>query len=236
LHARIAVALEERFPEVAGSAPELLARHYVGAGLADQATRHWHKAAELAIARSANLEAIAHCDEAIAQLHTLPPSAERALTELEIQLAKGVAMRAGKGYSAPESEQVFARACELCEELGDQVRLVHAARGWWSFYAVTGRWRDGARVADQIAATARELHDRVALSVRWYVEGNDQALLRAARRGRAHAPRGAAPLWRGRPRHPHPAVGPRDGNIYPGPTLNRRVAGGAAGASGRHER
>ena len=59
----------------------------------------------------------------------LPPSAERARAELEVQLAKGVAVRAGRGYSAPEAERVFFRACELCEELGDRVRLAHALRG-----------------------------------------------------------------------------------------------------------
>ena len=68
LHAGIAAVLEERFPEIAAAEPELLARHYAGAGSAERAVEHWRRAAELAIGRSANLEAIAHCEQAEAQL------------------------------------------------------------------------------------------------------------------------------------------------------------------------
>ena len=35
------------------------------------------------------------------QLSALPPSPDRLRTELEVQLAKGVAVRAGLGYSVP---------------------------------------------------------------------------------------------------------------------------------------
>ena len=99
-------------------------------------------------------------------------SLARALrAELEVQLAKGVAVRAGRGYSAPEAERVFLRACELCEELGERVRLVHALRGLWAFYYVAGRWRDAARIAARISVAAEGVQDRVALSVRWYVVG-----------------------------------------------------------------
>ena len=72
LHARIVRVLEERFPETADAEPELLARHFAEAGLAERAAQHWLRAAELAIGRSANLEAIAHCEQAEAQLRALP--------------------------------------------------------------------------------------------------------------------------------------------------------------------
>ena len=173
LHARIAETLEERFPETAAAEPELLARHYAGAGLAEPAVKHWRRAAELAIARSANVEAVAHCDQAEAQLRVLPPSAERARAELEILLAKGEAVRSGN-YSAPEAELVYSRACELCEELGDRVRLVHALRGLWAFYYVAARWADAVRVTDRLDVAAEGLGDPVALAVRDYVTGATQ--------------------------------------------------------------
>jgi tetratricopeptide (TPR) repeat protein len=148
-----------------------LARHHGGAGSAERAVGHWRRAAELAIGRSANLEAIAHCEQAEVQLQAIPPSVERARAELEVLLAKGVAVRAAKGYSAPEAERVFLRACELCEELGDRVRSVHALRGLWAFYYVAARWRDAARVADRLDAAAEGLEDRVVLAVREFVIG-----------------------------------------------------------------
>ena len=171
LHEKVASLLEERFPEAAAAEPELLARHCAGAGLAARAVDHWRRAAELAVGRSANLEAIAYCEEASAQLRTLPPSPEGARAELEILLAKGTAVRAGQGYSAPEAERVFARACELCEGLGERVRLVHALRGLWAFYYVAGRFSDAAQVADRLDAAADGLADGVALTVREYVVG-----------------------------------------------------------------
>jgi class 3 adenylate cyclase/tetratricopeptide (TPR) repeat protein len=171
LHGRIAAALEERFPDTAVAEPELLARHCAGAGLAEAAARHWQRAAELAVARSANLEAIAHCDEAEAQLRTLPPSPARTLTELEVQLAKGIAIRAGRGYAVPEAERTFLRACELCEELGDQIRLAHGLRGLFGFYYVAGRWLDAAQVAERFRTLAEGLDNRAVQCVRWYVEG-----------------------------------------------------------------
>jgi class 3 adenylate cyclase/tetratricopeptide (TPR) repeat protein len=171
LHARIAAVLEERWPQTQELQPELLARHYAGAGLAAQAVRYWGRAAERAIGRFANLEAIAHCDEAVAQLRTMPLSAERVLAELEVQLSKGVAVRACRGYSVPESEQVFLRACELCEELDDRVRLVHALRGLFGSYYVAARWSDAAQVVDRICAAAEGIEDRVALCIRWTIDG-----------------------------------------------------------------
>jgi predicted ATPase/class 3 adenylate cyclase len=173
LHARVAEILEERFPATAAAEPELLARHYAGAGLAEPSVRHWRRAAELAIARSANVEAVAHCDQAEAQLRVLPLSTGRARAELEVLLAKGEAVRSGN-YSAPEAEQVYSRACEICEELGDRVRLVHALRGLWAFYYVAARWADAVRVADRLDVATEGLGDPVALAVRDYVTGATQ--------------------------------------------------------------
>ena len=44
LHARIAIVLEERFPETALSEPELLAHHFTEAGLAETAVEYWKAA------------------------------------------------------------------------------------------------------------------------------------------------------------------------------------------------
>ena len=171
LHARIAAVLEAEFPEEAATEPELLARHCGGAGLAERAVGYWQKAAERAIARSANLEAVAHCESAEAQLRSLPLSPERSRAELEIQLVKGIAIRAGKGYSAPEAERVYRRAGELCEELGDRFRLTGALRGRWAFYYVAGRWPDAAELARQLGAATAGVEDRLVTALRGYVEG-----------------------------------------------------------------
>lgn len=171
LHARIAAVLEERFPERAAAEPELLARHNAWAGLAEQAIQYWLRAAELALARSANQEAAIHCEEAETELRMLPPSEQHDRIELEVQFARGIAVRAGQGYSALEVERVFSRASQLCEQLGERVRLIHALRSLWAFYYVAGRWPEAARVAERIASAAGSTSDRIAVTIREYVVG-----------------------------------------------------------------
>jgi predicted ATPase len=48
IHAAIARAIAERFPEKAIAQPEVLAHHYSGAGLAEQAIGYWLKAGQQA--------------------------------------------------------------------------------------------------------------------------------------------------------------------------------------------
>ena len=52
--------------------PEVLARHLTEADLAERAIPYWRRAGELAAARSANLEAIAHLSNKDWILATLP--------------------------------------------------------------------------------------------------------------------------------------------------------------------
>ena len=66
LHARIAQAIEEMFPEIAESQPEVIARHRTEAGLRKPATIYWQRAGELALRRSAGSEALKHFSSALA--------------------------------------------------------------------------------------------------------------------------------------------------------------------------
>jgi predicted ATPase len=59
LHGQIARALEGEFPEVAKTQPELVAHHYATAGRPAPAIDYYRRAAERAMAASANAEAIA---------------------------------------------------------------------------------------------------------------------------------------------------------------------------------
>src|SRR5262249_47953699 len=77
-HQRIAQVLEERFPNLCATQPELLAQHYTEAGLIVQAIPYWQRAGQRAVERSANLEAISHLTRGLEVLTTLPESRERA--------------------------------------------------------------------------------------------------------------------------------------------------------------
>jgi predicted ATPase len=138
LHARIAHVLEEQFPEIAESQPALLAHHSTEAGLTAQAINYRRRAARLAVARSAHLEAIAEATKGLETLAGLPDGPERRRQELDLQLALGRALIAAKGHGAPETGRSYARARELHEQLGDAQllfpvlhgrHLVHFGRG-----------------------------------------------------------------------------------------------------------
>ena len=66
VHADIARAMEERFPDQIDAAPAIIARHYTEAGLDERAARSWLTAAELALSRSANAEADRYVDVGLA--------------------------------------------------------------------------------------------------------------------------------------------------------------------------
>ena len=52
-------------------------------------------------------------------LKTLPDTPERAQQELVLQTTLGPALMATKGHAAPEVEQAYARARELCQQVGE---------------------------------------------------------------------------------------------------------------------
>ena len=54
LHLQIVRALEEKFPSIVETEPELLARHCVAANLKEKAIVYWQRAGSMAVRRSAN--------------------------------------------------------------------------------------------------------------------------------------------------------------------------------------
>jgi class 3 adenylate cyclase/tetratricopeptide (TPR) repeat protein len=118
LHAAIANALEQQFPEVAQTQPETLAHHLTEAGLIEKAIGYWLRAGKDAALRSANLEAIAHLKRGIELTGRLPTGEGKDKSELDLQLALGPCLIAAHGPAAGDALATFARARELCERLG----------------------------------------------------------------------------------------------------------------------
>src|SRR5712691_6876265 len=112
-HERIAQVLEEQFPEVAETQPELLAQHYTEAGRGAQAIPYWQRAGQRAVERSANVEAISHFTKGLELLKALPETPERTRQELALQLALGPPLRMTKGETAPEMEGLYTQSYEL---------------------------------------------------------------------------------------------------------------------------
>jgi predicted ATPase len=119
LHATIADAFEQRFPEIVEAQPETLAHHLTEAGLFEKAQGYWLQASKKAAMRSANLEAIAHAQRGIEALGHLADGVRKDRLELDFQLALGPCLIATQGPASNKAVATFARARELCERLGD---------------------------------------------------------------------------------------------------------------------
>jgi predicted ATPase/class 3 adenylate cyclase len=118
LHAAIASALEQRFPDIVQTQPETLAHHLTEAELIEKAIGHWLEAGKNAALRSANLEAIAHLQRGIELTNRLPTGESKDRSELDFQLVLGPCLIATQGPAASTALATFARARELCERLG----------------------------------------------------------------------------------------------------------------------
>ena len=119
LHAAIANALEQQFPDIVQTQPETLAHHLTEAGLIEKAIGYWLQAGKDAALRSANLEAIAHLERGIELTARLPAGEGTDRSELDLQLVLGPCLIATHGPATSAAVATFARARELCERLGE---------------------------------------------------------------------------------------------------------------------
>jgi predicted ATPase len=160
-HQRIARALATEFLATVESEPELLAHHYKEAGLLDEALPYWLQAGRRAVERSANAEAIGHLTKGLDVLAKLPATPERVRQELALHLALGAPLLMIKGNTAPEVERVYARAQELCQQLGDSPHLFSALIGLWRFALNQPRLRIARALGEQCFSLAQRLGDSV---------------------------------------------------------------------------
>ena len=196
LHARLGHVLEEDFPELATSQPELLAHHFAEAGLDDAAVNYWRKGGERALERSAHVEAAAHLERAIRHLVSLPESTERNRRELPLQMALGSTMRALKGHAVDETLKVYNRARALLDETIPAKQQMAVLYGAWSVTVIRGDCVAGLEIARQSLALAQSDDDPEAaafasrmIGIALYLTGSfEEAVPHLERAVRLYAP------------------------------------------------
>jgi predicted ATPase len=154
LHAAIARALVDQFPEQRESQPELVAHHFMEAGQSDEAIGYWLQAGRRSAQRSAHREAASQLKRGLDLLMTLPDSSERDRLELEFQLALGSLFQSFSGLANPLSQAAYERASALCEALGDEEGLIFALNGLRGHIMIGGEARAGLRLAEQCLTAA----------------------------------------------------------------------------------
>jgi tetratricopeptide (TPR) repeat protein len=154
-----AEALEAHSPETVDSQPELLARHFAEAGLAEKSVAYWAKAGSNSTARSATAEAAAQFQEALNQLELLPDTPERQRQELELCSSLAVALHAVKGAAAPETGHVYTRARRLCEQLDFPSEFLNVLVGQFRYHAYRGELDLALRLDEELLGLRRQRND-----------------------------------------------------------------------------
>jgi len=193
LHTRIAETLENQFPEILESQPELLARHCTEAGLIEKAAGLWGKAGQRSLERSALIEAAEQLTRALDQIAALPSTPILRREEIKLQVALITPLIHVKGYAAPETKSAAERAHLLIEQAEaqgeppeDPLLLFSVLYGFWvaNFVAFNGDiCRD---LAKQFLALAARKGTAPPPMIGHYIMGNSLLFRGDLAEARAH--------------------------------------------------
>ena len=141
-----------------------------------QAVSYWQQAGQRAVARSAHVEAISHLTRGLDLLTTLPDTPERRQQELVLLTTLGPAFTATKGIGSPETGHVYARAHELCQQVGETPQLFPTLAGLARF-SLNHSMLTARALGEQLLRLAHRTHD---LALVWKPTGRWEAVCSGA--------------------------------------------------------
>jgi DNA-binding winged helix-turn-helix (wHTH) protein/predicted ATPase len=157
VHQRIGDWSEALYGEDAGEIAAELAMHFDRAGNLTQAIKYLHQAAKNDIRRFAYREAVALSRRGLELVKRLPNTPERARQELGLHVTLGVPLTATQGYAASDVGSTYARARELCRELGDTPEIAQVLWGVWTFYLVRAELGTAREIAEECLRVAEHV-------------------------------------------------------------------------------
>jgi tetratricopeptide (TPR) repeat protein len=124
LHERTGRSIEELFTERLEDHLTELAHHFDRSGNLPKAVEYLRRMGDKAVQQVAHSEAIGYFTRALQLLRRLPEDAARDRHELDLQMALNWSLFVAEHLRAPERESALARARQLCEQLGDNARVI----------------------------------------------------------------------------------------------------------------
>jgi class 3 adenylate cyclase len=164
LHRKVALMIENKFPSLPETHPEILARHWTEAGETDLAISLWSKVGDASRSHCAFREAYAAYQNALVLLELLQQSRERDERQLSILSALTTVLQITHGYSASETIEVSNRARALSEKVGDLRNLVLQAMNRWAGFSSAGDSIAAKRIAEETFEIAFREGDSVNLA------------------------------------------------------------------------
>ncbi len=154
LHERTARAIEDIYRYGLAEHYAELAHQYGRTDNTAKAVEYLQLAGQQALERSAYEEATRQLNWGVELLDKLPKGKERDQAELLLQTTLGPALIATIGWSSAEAEKAFARASDLCEQLGDDARLVRVLWGLAFLHVGRAELRKAREVGERVMALA----------------------------------------------------------------------------------
>ncbi|MBI4525277.1 MAG: AAA family ATPase [Deltaproteobacteria bacterium] len=159
LHVRLVDAIEKLYPDRLSEHVERLAHHAFEGEAWEKALGYLHQAGKKASAQSANREAVEYFERALEALSHLPATRDALERAVAIRLDLGPALIAIMGYGAPEVEQTYTQARELCRGLGDTPHLFPALWGLCRLHDSRGELQTARELGKQLLALAQRAQD-----------------------------------------------------------------------------
>jgi len=173
LHEDVGNVLEELYgdqaSEIAAIAPQL-AWHFQEAGITEKAIHYLRQAGKRAVQLSAYQEGRAHLTRGLALLLALPESPERARQELALQLALGLAWQGTRGTQSSEVKQAYARARELCQQMGQTSQLCQVLGELALGHYTRAEHQTARELAEEALSLAQQAEDPLYVALgHWYL-------------------------------------------------------------------
>jgi tetratricopeptide (TPR) repeat protein len=158
LHGLIARELA-RSADIMEASPEMPARHYACAGITKNAVLCWLRAAQLAMSRWANLEAIAHLKAALDAVEADDRHGVTDTILLDVWMRLADCLLEVRGYGTPETAAAYRRAMQIAKATGAETTLFAALVGLSNYYLHKGEVEDGIKISEELVHRAARAGD-----------------------------------------------------------------------------
>ena len=149
LHGQVARTINEKFPFLKETHPEVVALHWAEGGETAQAIAEWTRAGKAAASRHAFKEAQQSYEQALALLSLLPDSAKRDLHELDLRQSIIRILPVTSGLASPEIVDACAQAIALAKKTGNLSQLVSLMHDTGRAAHQAGDYESVATLADE---------------------------------------------------------------------------------------
>ncbi|MFN8606923.1 MAG: adenylate/guanylate cyclase domain-containing protein [Vulcanimicrobiota bacterium] len=155
-HLRLAEIFEQQFPLWAEQNPGVVAHHYLHSSQRAAAGPWLHRSLLRSLASCALNEAVETSRQGLRLLDSLPAQHPAQALRLAFLTLQGGAWIGLRGYAAPEVEQTFEQARDLCREMGDGPQVFPVLAGLWALYLVQGRLEKASELSRGLLAISQE--------------------------------------------------------------------------------